>query len=115
MARPAGSLNKRSKALLETLKSEYDLDPIMKLAETCSLQVPMTDTNGDPVVDANGNMVMVPFLKASELITALGKLADKTYPSLKAQEIDLGANSLPMITIDMKGIAEDTKKRGRKR
>jgi len=115
VARPAGSLNKRSKALLEALKQEFDLDPIYKLAETCQLQVPMTDSSGDPVLDADGNIVMVPFLKASELITALGKLADKTYPSLKAQEIDLGATALPTIKIDMKGISEDTKRRSRKK
>ena len=42
MARPAGSMNRRSQGVLALLKREYDLDPILELAETIRRQVPMT-------------------------------------------------------------------------
>lgn len=109
--RQKGTLNKRSSALLTRLRQDYDLDPIEKLAETCSLSVPMTDSKGDPVCDENGNIIMVPYLKANELINALGKLADKTYPTLKAQEIDINADNLPTVVMDMRGVLEETKTR----
>lgn len=110
MARPQGSLNKRSVALLNLLKAEYDLDPVLELAKTCRMTVPLQDSSGEPVLDPeNGQPVMVPYLKPNELINALSRLADKTYPNLKAQEIDLNAENLPVVLLDMRGVQEESK------
>ncbi len=107
--RPKGSINKRSRGVLAILKEQYDLDPILELAQLCSKTVPMVTSSGDLVEDEHGQPVMVPFLKGNELVQALGKLADKTYPTLKAQEVDHRSDGLPTVVLDMTGIAVDTK------
>ncbi len=107
MARPKGSLNKRSHGVLSLLEQEFDLNPIRELAALCKREVPLVV--GDQIVqDKDGNDVTIPFLKGNELVTALGKLADKTYATLKAQEIDHKLDNLPTVTVDMQGVAMDS-------
>lgn len=105
--RPVGAINGRSKRALTILQDEYGLDPVRALAELCIKQVPMTNSKGEVQFDPEGNPYMVPFLSGSEMTTALGKLADKTYPTLAAQKIDLGVGNLPTVLMDMRGVQED--------
>lgn len=113
MARPKGSPNKPKHTLLARLKDAYDLDPIMKLAEVCSKEVPLVLPDGTALKDLSGNPVMIPYLKGSELVTALGKLADKTYATLKSQDLNVSAGD-PVVVVDLTGIQEETKTRARR-
>lgn len=109
--RQKGTLNKRSQGLLSMLERDYDLHPIRKLAEACVKEVPLQLDDGTPVCDENGKPIMVPWLKPQEYLTALGKLADKTVPTLKAQEIDLKTDGLPTVLVDMRGVQEESPKK----
>ena len=40
------------------------------------------------------------------MITALSKLADKTYPALKAVDVNLGGD-LPTVVINLRGVDEE--------
>ncbi len=105
--RPKGSINKRSRGVLAVLKQQYDLDPLLKLAEACVMQVPMTDSSGDVIMNMDDQPIMVPYLKPMEMINALSKLMDKTYPSLKAQEIDVKGDNLAVVHMNMVGLGPE--------
>lgn len=105
--RPVGSINKRSRGVLAVLKREYDLDPLLKMAETCMMQTPLLDSGGAPVMGTDDQPIMVPFLKPNELVTALGKLMDKTYPTLKAQELDMKNDGLAVVHMNMVGLGPE--------
>lgn len=102
-----GVPNKRSQGVLALLRQEYDLDPILELAETIRREVPMVK-DGEVIRDENGEPVMVPFLAPGERIQALKVLADKTYPALKAVDMNLNAD-LPTVVINLRGVEEDGK------
>lgn len=104
MSRTAGALNKRSSGLLAKLKEDYDLDPLLKLAELCSMEVPIVLPDGNPMVDDDGKPYMRPYLDPNAMVTALGKLGDKTYPTLKAAEVQM--SMLPTAVVDMTGVRE---------
>ena len=101
-----GIPNKRTQGVLALLRKEFDLDPILELAATIRKEVPLRDKDGLPVLDENGEAVKVPFLSPSEMITALGKLADKTYPNLKAIEHS-GEMNLPTVVVNLRGVEEE--------
>ena len=109
MARPKGALNHRSQMAKRLLAEQFDLDPLLELAELIKKRVPLTNSSGEIVYDKDGNEVMVPYLSGSEMVTGLGKLMDKTYPTLKAQEIDHKGDGLPTVVVDMQGLSMDTK------
>ncbi len=115
MPRPVGTPNKPKNQLLARLRDAYDLDPIMKLAEVCTREVPVRLPDGGIMEDANGNPVMVPFLKGSELVTGLGKLADKCYASLKSQDLNVSGGDKPVVMVDLRGIAEESKPAARRK
>ncbi len=98
--RAKGSRNKRSGGLLAKLREDYDLDPLLKMAEICSKEVPVL-VEGEPVM-VDGEVLMTPYLEPANLIQALKHLGDKTYPTLKAQEIAVSGN-LPVIEVKMTG------------
>jgi hypothetical protein len=107
--RPPGARNKPRNTLLARLKKDFDLDPIERLAETCMKTIPLTTNDGEPIRDQEGNIIQIPYLKGNELVTALGKLADKCYPTLKAQDINLSGDIRPVVTVDLMGVQEETK------
>ena len=107
MASRKGIPNKRSGGLLAKLKEDFDLDPLLELAELCRQTVTVL-VEGQPLLDSDDNPVMIPFLEPVHLIQALGKLGDKTYPSLKAQEIAI-AGTLPVIEVKMTGFKKEKK------
>lgn len=108
MARPRGSLNKRSQGLLKLLEDDYDLHPVRKMAETIQREVPLV-IGGEIVTDTDGKPVMVPYLGDSAMVSAIGKLLDKTFPTLQAQKIEHSGDGLPLVMMDMMGLTEDTK------
>lgn len=105
--RPKGSTNKRSQGILSLLKRDYDLDPILKLAELIQSEKPLVH-EGEIVTDHEGKQVMVPVLDNKDMIAALGKLADKTYPALKAMDMNIGGD-LPTVVINLRGVDEEVK------
>ncbi len=113
MARPKGSTNRRTQGVLALLRKEFDLDPILELAQTIRKEVPLRTKDGELVPGVDGKPVMVPFLSPSEMIQALGKLADKTYPNLKAVEVSAG-EGLPSVVINLRGVEEETPEPKRK-
>jgi len=108
MARPKGSTNKRSQGVLALLKKEFDLDPILKLAEVCQREKPLV-IEGSIQYDSEGKEIMVPFLAPNELIAALGKLADKTYPNLKAVDVTTEGERLPVAVLNLRGLEPEQK------
>jgi hypothetical protein len=105
MARPKGSTNKRTQGVLAVLKKEFDLDPILKLAEVCQREKPLI-IDGEIQYDSEGKEITIPFLAPNELITALGKLADKTYPNLKAVDVTTEGERLPVAVLNLRGLEQ---------
>lgn len=101
-----GIPNKRTQGVLALLRKEFDLDPILELAATIRKEVPLLDKEGEPVIGPDGEVLMRPFLNPYETIQALGKLADKTYPNLKAIEHS-GEMNLPMVVVNLRGVEEE--------
>lgn len=102
--RPRGSTNRRSSALAARLRDQFDLDAMEKLAEAIMREVPVTDGDGNMVLDENDQPIYKPYLQQSNYINALRIIADKTYPTLKS--VDAQVNQLPTAVVDMMGVRD---------
>ena len=89
-------------AVAEALASE-GLDPAIEMVRILQSQVPLLSRGGAPVVDEDGELVMVDALDADTKLRTLNEMLQYTQPKLKAVELKIsGALDLTSEQLDVR-------------
>lgn len=76
------------RAVSEVL-ADYGMDPAAEMVRILTAEIPVTDSEGSPVLDENGEPLMVPALDADTRLRFMNELLQYTQPKLKSVDVKI--------------------------
>lgn len=76
------------RAVSEVL-SDYGMDPAAEMVRILTATIPRTDTTGEPILDENGEPIMIPALDADTRLRFMNELLQYTQPKLKSVDVKI--------------------------